>query len=293
MTSHINAPSSGSGSRPVAPASAGPLPKEYGVTRLVLLPRDSRCMHSYWEVAPYTWGEARKQFGDILNQGRAVLRFYSKNTEKDETFDVDVNVEARNWYVMSPHGDGEWHAQLGLILPDGRFVLLAISNKIRLPAGHVSDVVEEKWGIIKTDWERLFELSGGGRLGAGSLDVVKMLAQRWELLQNISSTSLIPGMSTPTSPGGSSWGRVPSLQKEKGFWLVADTEVIVYGATEPDAALTFQGRPVPLNPDGTFSFRFALPDGEQVFPIHATNHDGDMTRFVEFKVSRQSRKSQD
>ena len=290
MTSHVNASSSGSAPRPVAPASAGPLPKEYGVTRLVILPRDPRWMHAYWEVAPYTWEEARKQFGDILKQGRPVLRVHSRHAGKDESFDVDVNVDARNWYVFSPHGDGEWHAQLGLILPDGRFVLLAISNKIRLPAGHVSDLTDEKWGVLQADWERLFELSGGGRLSAGSLDLVKMLAQRWELLSNVSSASLL---SMPSSPGGASWGRPPSLSKEKGFWLVADTEVIVYGATEPDASLVFQGRPVPLNPDGTFSFRFALPDGQQVFPIHATNRDGDLSRFIEFTVSRQSRKSQE
>lgn len=288
MTSHVNAPSSGSAPRPVAPASAGPLPKEYGVTRLVILPRDPRCIHAYWEVAPYTWEEARKQFGDILKQGRSVLRIHSDHAGKDDHFDVDIHVEARNWYVIAPQGDGEWHAQLGLILPDGRFVLLAISNKIRLPTGHVSDLLDEKWGILQADWERLFELSGSGRLGAGSLDVVKMLAQRWELLRNVSSASLIP-----TSPTGASWGRMPSRSTEKGFWLVADTEVIVYGATEPDAALVFQGRPVPLNPDGTFSFRFALPDGQQVFPIHATNRDGDLSRFIEFKVSRQSRKSQE
>lgn len=285
MTSHVNAPSSGSAPRPVPPASAGLLPKEYGVTRLVILPRDPRWIHAYWEVAPYTWDEARKQFGDLLKSGRPVLRVHSTRSGKSDFFDVDVRVDARNWYVHSPEPDGDWHAELGLVLPDGRFVLLAISNRIRLPAGQVSDITDERWGVLQADWERLFELSGGGRLGAGSLDVVKILAQRWELLRNVSSASLIP-----TSPGGASWGRMPSLKKEKGFWLVADTEVIVYGATEPDASLTFQGRPVTLNPDGTFSFRFSLPDGEQVFPIHATHRDGDLSRFIEFRVTRASRK---
>ncbi|MBK8870555.1 MAG: DUF4912 domain-containing protein [Elusimicrobia bacterium] len=287
MTSHVNAPSSGSAPRPVSPASAGPLPKEYGVTRLVILPRDPRWIHAYWEVAPYTWDEARKQFGDMLKQGRSVLRVHSSRSGKSGFFDVDVRVDARNWYVHSPEPDGDWHAELGLVLPDGRFVLLAISNRIRLPAGQVSDITDERWGVLQADWERLFELSGGGRLGAGSLDVVKILAQRWELLRNVSSASLIP-----TSPGGASWGRMPSLKKEKGFWLVADTEVIVYGATEPDASLTFQGHPVALNPDGTFSFRFSLPDGEQVFPIHATHRDGDLSRSIEFRVTRRSHKSE-
>jgi hypothetical protein len=64
-------------------------------------------------------------------------------------------------------------------------------------------------------------------------------------------------------------------------------------ATEPDARVTFQGRPIPLNPDGTFSFRFALPDGKQNFPIHATNADGDLSRSIEFVVSRETRKGRE
>ncbi|HND63582.1 MAG TPA: DUF4912 domain-containing protein [Elusimicrobiota bacterium] len=286
MTSHLNTPSSFSSGRPATPPQTGPLPRDYGTTRLVLLPRDPRWMYCYWEVAPYTWEEVRRQFGPDVSRGRPVLRLHAEHGGKHTAFDVDVNLEARNWYVYSPRGDGQWHAELGLILPDGRFVLLAISNKIRLPAGEVSDLFDEKWGVLKAEWERLFELSGGGRLGAGSLDMAKTLAQRWELLRGLSSLS-----SAPTSPGGASWSRPPG--RPKGFWLVADCEVIVYGATEPDARVTFQGRPIPLNPDGTFSFRFALPDGKQNFPIHATNADGDLSRSIEFVVSRETRKGRE
>lgn len=247
-------------------------------------------MHSYWEVAPYTWDEVKKNFGVDIEKSRAVLRLYS-NQSPVQFFDVDVSLEARNWYVFSPQGAGDWHAELGMVLPDGRFALLAVSNVIRLPSGQVSSASsdisqEEKWGFLKAEWERLYELSGGGRLGAGSLDIAKMLAQRWELLSGASSLS-----GFPTSPGLSSWGRFP--EKHKGFWLVADCEVIVYGATEPDAAVTFQDRPIALNPDGTFSFRFPFPDGQQGFPIRAVNRDGDMARWIEFRVSRESRKGEE
>jgi hypothetical protein len=246
-------------------------------------------MHAYWEVAPYTWEEARRQFGADVDRGRPVLRMHSERAGHSRTLDVDVRLEARNWYVYTPLSDGLWHAELGLILPDGRFVLLAVSNKIRLPAGQVSDVTDERWGVLRADWERLFELSGGGRLGAGSLDMARLLAQRWELLTATSSWpgAVVGGISSPG--GASSWSRPP--ERHKGFWLIADTEVIVYGATEPDARVKFQGRPIELNPDGTFSFRFALPDGEQFFPIEATDRDGDLGRSIEFRVTRSSRRT--
>lgn len=62
--------------------------------------------------------------------------------------------------------------------------------------------------------------------------------------------------------------------KERKFWLVVNTELIVYGATEPDALLTVQDDPVKLKPDGTFSLRFALPDGLQIVPVIAILSDG-------------------
>ena len=55
--------------------------------------------------------------------------------------------------------------------------------------------------------------------------------------------------------------------------MVVNTELIVYGATEPDAKVTVQGKEITLKPDGTFSLRFALPDGKQVIPVEATSND--------------------
>ncbi len=270
-------------------ADRGPdLPKDYGVTRLAILPRDPQWMHAYWEVAPYTWDEAERNFGQDVRSGRAVLRLYSTNPTTKKAFDIPVHLDARNWYIFSPHRGGKWYGELGLLLPDGRFVLLAISNEIQLPVGQVSELMDEKWGILKAEWERLYQLSGGGRLGAGSLDVAKMLAQRWELLRQVSSWFGPPGASWSGLPTSASWAR--PRESFKDFWLQADCELIVYGATEPDARVKLQGQDIALNPDGTFSFRFALPDGQLDIPIEATNRDGDMTKSVAFTVTRATKK---
>lgn len=80
----------------------------------------------------------------------------------------------------------------------------------------------------------------------------------------------------------------PPEAKKKDFWLVADCELIVYGATEPDAKVTLRGQAIDLRPDGTFTLRFALPDGMHPIPIHAVNADGDMERSLTITVSRDS-----
>jgi hypothetical protein len=80
---------------------------------------------------------------------------------------------------------------------------------------------------------------------------------------------------------------MPPLRARK-FWLVADAELIVYGATEPDATVYIGGRPVPLNPDGTFRFQMSFQDGLIDFPILAIASDGEQTRSIHMKFNRET-----
>lgn len=105
-----------------------------------------------------------------------------------------------------------------------------------------------------------------------------------------------PGLSGPISSHAlSSWGFAPGASEElqrgpraKDFWLVADAELIVYGATEPDAKVSLRGERIQLRPDGTFSFRFYLPDGLHPIPIRALNADEDDERMITITVSRKT-----
>jgi hypothetical protein len=71
-------------------------------------------------------------------------------------------------------------------------------------------------------------------------------------------------------------------------WLVADAELIVYGATEPDATVTIGGRPIKLNPDGTFRFQMSFQDGLIDYPIMAVAADGEQTRSIHMKFNRET-----
>lgn len=78
--------------------------------------------------------------------------------------------------------------------------------------------------------------------------------------------------------------------KERGrkFWLVADAELIVYGATEPDATVTIGGRQIKLEPDGTFRFQMSFPDSLIDYPIKAVAVDGEQTRSIHMEFNRQT-----
>jgi uncharacterized protein len=80
----------------------------------------------------------------------------------------------------------------------------------------------------------------------------------------------------------------PPTIKPRNFWLVADAELIVYGATEPDATVTIGGKPIKLNSDGTFRFQMSFQDGLIDFPIMAVAVDGEQSRHVHMKFERET-----
>lgn len=95
----------------------------------------------------------------------------------------------------------------------------------------------------------------------------------------------------PTASGvnmsGVGFASAPPAKPRK-FWLVADAELIVYGATEPDANVTIGGQPIKLNPDGTFRFQMSFQDGVIDYPIVAVAADGEQKRSVHMNFERQT-----
>ncbi|TVQ47694.1 MAG: DUF4912 domain-containing protein [Gloeocapsa sp. DLM2.Bin57] len=109
----------------------------------------------------------------------------------------------------------------------------------------------------------------------------------------------VPTASVPTPSGlvtmsgvgmmsGAGFSASAIPMRPRQFWLVADAELIVYGATEPDATVTIGGRPIKLNPDGTFRFQMSFQDGLIDYPIMAVAADGEQTRSIHMKFTRET-----
>jgi uncharacterized protein len=75
-------------------------------------------------------------------------------------------------------------------------------------------------------------------------------------------------------------------ERQRQFWLIADAELIVYGATEPDATVSIGGRQIKLNPDGTFRYQMSFQDGNIDYPIIAVAKDGEQQRSVHMTFDR-------
>ena len=91
----------------------------------------------------------------------------------------------------------------------------------------------------------------------------------------------------PQEEGLSSAALAPEARPPaRDFWLNLNVELVVYGQTAPDAKLAVAGRPVRLRADGSFSLRFALPDGTYELGVEAVSREGDEQRGATLQFQR-------
>jgi hypothetical protein len=267
----------GAEEKAMPPVESLDIPAGYGTDRIVAMVRDPHWIFTYWEVTVGSLKGLEKKFGNEWRSCRMILRVFDLTEASGAHFDVPVGPDARNWYInASPNK--RYQVAIGILSPDGRFAEIVRSNTIETPRANVSDVVDDRWMIPEELFDLIFAASGGRDIHAASVELRELLEHR--LLEEVGSGAV--------SSFGS--GELREMAKQRGFRLWIDTELILYGATEPDARLTVQGKEVKLRSDGTFTMRFALPDGAIDLPVTAVSADAVEERTIETKVDRKSKR---
>ena len=302
----------------------GELPDAYGTGRLFLAARDPHWLFAYWDWSHPQMADFRREAAD----GRMVLRVFEKNhaapvaeltlapdarnwyipaskaattyfaelgfwrrggafhvvsrshaattppdmlaadtTARFATIPVDVNFEQLLEIVRHHLTDGEPLAQA-----------LQRLQASGVPFPFPVDVTAGPWSPEQAaQVENILRGDVLRRVQVGSVELTEWLRRR---LQGDTSSGLTSGF----SPGGASWSGTPA----DGFWFAVNAELIIYGATEPDAQVTVDGQPLALRPDGTFSFHYAFPDGTYKLPVVAVSRKGGDSRAVELRFERQT-----
>jgi len=249
------------------------LPQQYGDNQIYLLIRDPYWIYSYWEIQKDHEEKMLGLLGGDRNSVKSILRVYDVTESSANTlyFDITLQNMADHWFI-NVSANHSYFVEIGLLHLDGRFLALAKSNLVTMPRDGMSDVIDEEW--MSVDFNKLYALSGGFELGKSSMELKKLMQER--LQKSITSGS----------GAVSSFGSPIRLHKERKFWFVLDCELIVYGATEPKATVIIQGKEVKLRPDGTFTLRYALPDGKIVLDAVAKSADGVEQRKITPVVQR-------
>jgi len=257
------------------------LPDSYGKTRVVALMVDPDWIHVFWEVTDEDLKKAKQALGKWFESAARHLRVKRVGGSDDdievlEQFYIEVGEQVRNWYLRVPHHDAAYQVDIGLLTTNGDYFMLASSNVLRIPRNGMSDVIDEKWtSVAKGYFEKIYALSGGFQVGMGSLQLQEKMA---EFLRGEVSSGALGSFALGSGAVGAA--------RERSFWLRVGAELIIYGATDPRAKVTLLGEPLKLRNDGTFSVRFALPDGTRDIPIAAESPDGVEEREIDIKVER-------
>ncbi len=277
------------------PQAPGPLSSSW----VALMPRDHQWAIARWSIAAPDRERALAAGGqELALRVTDVTGSHDGQALPHALQQVVVSSGAEEWHLPVPLGDRDYRVELGYRTADGGWYSLVVSSVVRMPAeADVRVAPLTPFTLASTEappaWsapsgapglhERLYQqaTSSRRRLGLGS-----------EGFQEHGDAGRLAGAGGQLSGAGGQlsgagvWasGREASgaglTARQRSFWLVADAELLVYGATDPAATLRVGDREVPLSDDGTFSFHASFPDGEQHYPIRALAADGEQHRSI-------------
>jgi hypothetical protein len=282
-------------------AEMSPAPRPEAETRVVFLPRDPQWAYVFWEIAEADREEAMAEGASQLCLRVADVTGLSGGSVHPHTLqEVVVDSHATEWYLPVPLSDREYRVELGYRKgAGGGWISLAFSSVARVPGLHPSEQILDQFVPFSLDagpaalpasaplepadtglHERLYQTATARwrKLGRGS--------EAFHELEDVSGAgdqaSGLGLWASGRSESGA--GGVPTRQR--AFWLVADAELIVYGATDPSARLTIGGEEVPLSSEGTFRIQVPFRDGQQLYPIEAVAADGEQRRSITLEFRR-------
>ncbi len=283
------------------------LPEAYGTAKLLLAARDPHWLYAHWDLTR----EQQRQYNALAADRHLVVRVYPGTVGARPATEVPVHPESQHWFIHVDSADTRYVAELGYYPRRQQWVTVAVSSPAVTPADAASTDQTLRFATIPAQ-TRLMQLAAPVKETAPADLLPAVAAQEralaemvalplvWpertgsaaapELVRGRGEKEIAPSqLAQPTPLGGEAEGvssaMAPAEQRPGGFWFNVNAELVLYGATEPGASVSVGGRPVPLRPDGTFSCRCSLPDGEHEVTVSALSAEGEL-RQAALKFSR-------
>ncbi|MDY7003767.1 MAG: DUF4912 domain-containing protein, partial [Cyanobacteriota bacterium] len=128
------------------------LPNGYTKSRIVLMPRDPEWAYAYWDIPNGQKEELRRQGGQQL-----ALRIYDV-TDIKLSYQSPHSIQeypcdelAREWYIPIPVSDRDYVVEIGYRCADGRWLVLASSERVHIPPVYPSDWIDDQF--ITVSWD--------------------------------------------------------------------------------------------------------------------------------------------
>jgi hypothetical protein len=269
-------------------------------SHVTFLPRDPQWAFVFWEISASDQQRAAAAGATQLALRVADVTGLPLGAAHPHTLqELVVNSGAREWHLPMPLSDREYRVELGYRTKSGGWFSLATSSVARMPSLEPSAWIADAFVPFSLDTpiaampvpvssggvehERMYQLATATALRSRRIGS--------EVLHEWDQDATRSGDLNDSGAGLWASGRSESgsgLMQPRSFWLVADAELIVYGATEPSASLSIGDQPIPLESDGTFRVHVPFRDGEQLYPISAVAADGEQERSIRLEFERRT-----
>ena len=280
-----------------SPASAPTSATEPASTHVVFLPRDPQWAYCFWSITSADQQRAHKAGATSLCLRVADVTGLSfEQSHPHALQELVVDATATEWFLPMPVDGRDYRVELGYRLRNGGWYSLAFSAVAHVPALEPSQRVADAFVPFSLDGPigpATAPVSGGGVQHEQLYQIATARPVRSrrvgsELLHEYDSEGGA-GLFGDSGVGVWASGRSESgsgIVRPRSFWLVADAELIVYGATDPTASLFIGDEQIPLDADGTFRVHVPFRDGQQLYPIRAVAADGEQERSIRMEFER-------
>lgn len=294
--------SQGTAATPASTAITASLPGEQGTSWIRFEAHGPQWGFAFWGLSAADLASLNGQVGRSLSLRIADVTGLEPGQPPHALQELRVDPRADQWGVALPLGNRIYRAELGVqtgggwrslacasptlipgyddsaSTPDGFAPFAVLSEPIAVAPATPSAAVTAP-GLH----ERLYQSATVRirRLGRGSEEFHEL-----EDLDGVGVALSDSGLGLWASGRNESGSGL--VARQRSFWLIADAELIVYGATEPSASLTIGERQVALAADGSFHLHVPFADGEQLYPIRAVAADGEQQRSIRIDVERQT-----
>ena len=270
-------------------------------TNLVFLPRDPDWAYVFWQIS-----EVDREKAKSLGANKLCLRLYDVTGTKVGEFnqgtlrEIAVDSYSTEWYLPIPVPDRDYKVELGYRY-GFKWMSLAFSSAGHVPNSQPSEQILDKFvpfNLESSSETNLAIINSDETETNGLHERLYQAATTYSKRSRVGSeefmerTKLVNPNPYQNDSGAGIWSSGLNDSgagiANRSFWLVADAELIVYGATDPSASLTIGDEKVPLASDGTFRLQVPFRDGSQNYEIKATDLSGEQDRSITMRFDRQT-----
>ena len=269
-------------------------------TNVSFLPRDPDWAYVFWQIS-----EKDREKAKSLGASKLCLRLYDASGSEEGNLnqgtlrEIAVDSYSTEWYLPIPLADRDYKVELGYKY-GFEWMSLAFSSVSHVPGSHPSEQILDKFVPFNLDSssEMISDIANPQNQEVNGMhERLYQAATNLSLRRKVGSEEFMENMNTNNSndnindSGAGKWSSGinesgSGIVRNRSFWLVADAELIVYGATEPSAKLTIGGEEVPLAADGTFRIQVPFRDGTQKYDIEAQDSNGSINKNISMKFER-------